>query len=141
MKVFFPPQGTVFFPLPDGTGLLFNLTGTAEAPRAVSKISRDVPCKTAYTEVLSITNWLNKPQRFKVNKEMVRPDKLDPGTSVKGLDYIDVPGNAKRDYKLTFNAHKEGQSTLKVRRVALKWMRCIDISMTYLSPASAYCSI
>lgn len=73
-----------------------------------------MPCKTPYTEVFSVDNWLKKPQRFRVNKEMIRPDKLDPGTSVKGLDYIDVPGNAKRDYKLTFNAHKEGQSTLKV---------------------------
>ena len=47
--------------------------------------------------------------------ECVRPDKLDPGTTVKGLDYIDVPGNAKRDYKLTFYAHKEGQSLVKVK--------------------------
>ena len=53
--------------------------------------------------------------RFKVKIEMIRPEKLDPGTSVKGLDYIDVPGNSKRDYKLTFYAHKEGVSQLKVR--------------------------
>ena len=45
---------------------------------------------------------------------MVRPEKLDPGTSIKGLHYIDVPGNSKRDYKLTFFAHKEGVSQLKV---------------------------
>ena len=46
--------------------------------------------------------------------EMMRPDKLDPGTTVKGLDYIDVPGNSNRDYKLAFYAHKEGHSQIKV---------------------------
>ena len=45
---------------------------------------------------------------------MIRPEKLDAGTQVKGLDYIDVPGNSKRDYKLTFYAYKEGISQLKV---------------------------
>ena len=45
---------------------------------------------------------------------MIRPEKLDSGTTVKGLDYIDVPGNSKRDYKLSFYAHKEGTSQIKV---------------------------
>ncbi|XP_064641495.1 hydrocephalus-inducing protein-like isoform X2 [Lineus longissimus] len=106
--------GTVFFPLPDGTGLLYQLQGTSEPPRPNGRISRDVPCKTQYTEMLTISNWLKKPQRFKIKFEMMKPDKLDPGTTLKGLDYIDVPGNAKRDYKLTFNAHKEGLSQVKV---------------------------
>lgn len=46
---------------------------------------------------------------------MIKPDKLDSGTTLKGLDYIDVPGNSRRDYKLTYYAHKEGQSQFKVR--------------------------
>ncbi len=50
---------------------------------------------------------------------MIRPEKLDAGTQVKGLDYIDVPGNAKRDYKLTFYAYKEGISQLKVHHTLL----------------------
>ena len=56
-------QGTIFFPLPDGTGLLFNLVGTAEPPKPSGKVMRDVPCKTTYTEPLTIVNWLKKPQR------------------------------------------------------------------------------
>ena len=108
-------QGTVFFPLPDGTGLLYNVSGSAEAPKAAAKKVCDVPCKTTYTEMLTVENWLKKPQRFRVRTEMIRPDKLDPGTTVKGLDYIDVPGNSERQYKLTFYGHKEGQSLLKVK--------------------------
>lgn len=45
---------------------------------------------------------------------MIKPDKLDAGTTLKGLDYIDVPGSAKRDYKLNFFAHKEGTFGAKV---------------------------
>ena len=48
---------------------------------------------------------------------MIRPDKLDSGTTVKGLDYIDVPGGASRDYKLTFHAHKAGTTHMKVYTV------------------------
>ena len=62
-----------------------------------------------------MNNWLKKAQRFKVKWDMMRPDKLDPGTSIKGLDYIDVPANAKRNYKLSFHAHKEGATQVKVR--------------------------
>ena len=57
--------------------------------------------------------------RFRVKTEMIRPEKLDAGTTMKGLDYIDVPGNSKRDYKLTFNAHKEGISQIKVHLIYL----------------------
>ncbi|GFS07093.1 hydrocephalus-inducing protein-like [Elysia marginata] len=106
--------GSIFFPLPDGSGLLFNLTGSAEAPKAVAKIQRDVPCKTGYTELLSVSNWLKKPQRFRVRIESLRPEKLDPGTTVKGMEYIDVPANSKKDYKLSFYAYKEGQTVVKV---------------------------
>ena len=44
----------------------------------------------------------------------MRPDKFDVGTTVKGLDYIDVPPNGKRDYKINFYAHKEGITMCKV---------------------------
>nr|XP_032813560.1 hydrocephalus-inducing protein homolog isoform X3 [Petromyzon marinus] len=107
-------QGSIFFPLPDGLGLLYPLQGIAEPPRPTDTITRDVPCKTTYTELLPVANWLHKPQRFRMTLEMVRPERLDPSTTLKGLDYIDVPGSATHDYKLTFHSHKEGQFTAKV---------------------------
>lgn len=107
-------MGSVFFPLPDGSGLLYNLQGQAELPKPVASVSRDIPCKTAYTELLPVANWLRKPQRFKVTVEMIKPDKLDSGTTLKGLDYIDLPGSIKRDYKLQFYAHKEGTFGAKI---------------------------
>ncbi|XP_078720178.1 hydrocephalus-inducing protein homolog isoform X2 [Lampetra fluviatilis] len=107
-------QGSIFFPLPDGLGLLYPLQGVAEPPRPTDTVTRDVPCKTTYTELLPVANWLRKPQRFRMTLEMVRPERLDPSTTLKGLDYIDVPGSATCDYKLTFHSHKEGHFTAKV---------------------------
>nr|XP_012627881.1 hydrocephalus-inducing protein homolog isoform X3 [Microcebus murinus] len=107
-------QGTLFFPLPDGTGWLYALHGTAELPKAVANIYREVPCKTPYTELLPITNWLNKPQRFRVIVEMLKPEKPDLSVTMKGLDYIDVLSGSKKDYKLNFFSYKEGLYTAKV---------------------------
>ena len=47
--------------------------------------------------------------------EPVKSDKLEPGTVVKGMEFVDVPASGKKDYKLTFYAYKEGMTTLKVR--------------------------
>ncbi|KAM9191706.1 LOW QUALITY PROTEIN: hydrocephalus-inducing protein homolog [Dugong dugon] len=107
-------QGTLFFPLPDGTGWLYSLHGTSELPKAVANIYREVPCKTPYTELLPITNWLNKPQRFRVIVEMTKPEKTDLSVTLKGLDYIDVLSASKKDYKLNFFSYKEGLYAAKV---------------------------
>ena len=40
----------MFFALPDGNGLLYNVTGTAEGPKPINNVQREVPCKTPYTE-------------------------------------------------------------------------------------------
>ena len=53
--------------------------------------------------------------RFRVIIEMIKPDKPDSSTTLKGLDYIDVAGLSKREYKLSFYAHKEGAFSAKVR--------------------------
>lgn len=52
--------------------------------------------------------------RFRVIFEMIKPDKLDGSTTLKGLQYIDVPGQMKKDYKIDFYAHKEGTVSAKV---------------------------
>lgn len=106
--------GSVFFPLPDGTGLLYNLLGSANPPKPLGKIQKEVPCKTQFVEILSVENWLKKAQRFKVNFEITKPDKGDSSTTIKGHDYIDVPGNGKKEYKLNYFAHKEGVTLLRV---------------------------
>ncbi|XP_066540500.1 hydrocephalus-inducing protein homolog isoform X2 [Hoplias malabaricus] len=106
--------GSVFFSFPDGSGMLYTLQGTAEPPKAVGTISHDVPCKTAYTVIVPVQNWLQKPQRFRAVVEMTKPERPDSTVSLKGLDYVDVPALAKRDYKISFFSYKEGQYNAKV---------------------------
>nr|XP_056718300.1 hydrocephalus-inducing protein homolog [Euleptes europaea] len=107
-------QGSIFFPLPDGTGLLYLLQGTTESPKSTGNFLREVPCKTPYTELLPISNWLNKPQRFRVTLDMIKPERLEVTTTLKTLDYIDVPASAKKDHKLNFFSYKEGMYCVKV---------------------------
>ncbi|KAJ3047832.1 hypothetical protein HK097_011139 [Rhizophlyctis rosea] len=104
-------EGSIFFPLPDGTGLLHKLYGTADKPNPISTITREVPCKTSYTELLPVSNWLKRPQRFKAFIELGKPD---PSVVIRGHDFIDVPAELDKEYKLTFYAYKEGVTNVKV---------------------------
>ncbi|XP_071670318.1 hydrocephalus-inducing protein homolog isoform X2 [Patagioenas fasciata] len=101
-------QGSIFFPLPDGTGLYYQLQGTAGGPKCSGTISRQVPCRTSYTELIPVSNWLTRPQRFLVTVHIIKPENLEHSSVLQGLEYIDVPGSAKKDYKLTFYSYKEG---------------------------------
>uniref|UniRef100_A0A8C3CDK8 HYDIN protein n=1 Tax=Cairina moschata TaxID=8855 RepID=A0A8C3CDK8_CAIMO len=101
-------QGSIFFPLPDGTGLHYLLQGTAEGPKCSGTIVREVPCRTSYTELIPVSNWLSRPQRFLVVMDILKPENLESGSMLRGLEYIDVPGSDKKDYKLTFLSYKEG---------------------------------
>ena len=108
--------GSLFFALPDGNTLMYSLVGHAGAPKAQGgcPILRDVPCKVPYTEALPVTNWLGKPQRFKMFIKLVKPSSLDNSTKIEGLDYIDVPGHSTRDYKLNFYAFREGTTQCEI---------------------------
>lgn len=46
--------------------------------------------------------------RFLVVMDILKPENLESGSVLRGLEYIDVPGSDKKDYKLTFLSYKEG---------------------------------
>ncbi|XP_054633597.1 hydrocephalus-inducing protein homolog [Dunckerocampus dactyliophorus] len=106
--------GSVFFSFPNGTGMLYTLQGTAEAPKLENTIVHELPAKTHYTQILPVTNWLSKQKRFLVAIEFLKPDNPDSTVSLKGCDYIDVPALSKKDYKIHFYTYKEGQFNAKV---------------------------
>lgn len=108
---------------PKFPGLLYNLVGTAQAPIAEKNHVRVAPCKTLLTEMLTVSNWLQQPQRFKVCLIVVRVvvrensvkfqvnidmgENPDSSATLKGLDYIDVPALGERQYKANFYSFKE----------------------------------
>ncbi|XP_075327326.1 hydrocephalus-inducing protein homolog [Odontesthes bonariensis] len=106
--------GSVFFSFPEGRGLLFSLQGAADPPKAEDNIVHELPAKTHHSELLSVNNWLSKQQRFHVLMETLKPEKPDATMSLKGLKYIDVPALAKKDFKLSFTAYRDGQYNTKV---------------------------
>ena len=97
-------EGSVFFPLPDGSGILHNLTGEASEPNAEGEVAQDVPAKAVHVEVLPVKNWLNSLQRLRAIVEL---DVEDPAVQLTGPEYIDIPGSAVRDYKLRLFSFKE----------------------------------
>lgn len=106
--------GSVFFSFPDATGMLYSLHGTAEPPKPKDTIVHELPAKTHHTESLPVHNWLSKHQRFRVLMEILKPDNPDATVSLKGLEYMDVPASASRDYTMSFFAYREGTYSTKV---------------------------
>ncbi|XP_008409888.1 hydrocephalus-inducing protein homolog isoform X2 [Poecilia reticulata] len=105
--------GSVFFSFPGGRGILFNLQGSAFAPKAEDLISQEVSAKTQNSVLLQVNNWLTRLQRFSVLLEVVKPDKPDLTVFLLGNKSIEVPALAKMDYKMFFNAYREGEYTTK----------------------------
>ena len=103
--------GSIFFPMPNGSGLLYSLIGHALPARPVSPLSRDVPCKVWFTETVKVSNWLKRPQRFRA---IITRTKMDAAAILRGLDLIDVPGDATREFKLEFYAFREGTNTAEL---------------------------
>ncbi|CAD7699389.1 unnamed protein product [Ostreobium quekettii] len=106
-----PHTGSIFFPIPDGTGKLFNLKGVAENPVAEDTISRTLPSKTQHVEELKVSNWVQRPQRFKVSIEKIQ---CHPSTVIQGAGYIDVPPLSKKIYKVNYCSYTEGVTSARV---------------------------
>jgi len=106
-----PHRGSVFFPLADGSAILYSLEGTADPPSAVGAVSESLPCKRMHVVPLSVTNWLKQPQRFRVD---IRVGDKDASTTLKGHENLDVPAGQQRDYALQYYAFKEGATTAEV---------------------------
>jgi hydrocephalus-inducing protein len=104
-------EGSIFFPLPDGSGIMYKLIGVAENPLAQENITKDVISKTLVSESLLVYNWSRKNQKFKVIFEQSKPDST---VVIKGHDFIDVPALLTKEYKFTYYTYKEGVNNFKV---------------------------
>lgn len=50
-------KGTLFFPLPNGTALLYKLSGTATAPDAEGDINENAMAKRVKSVIIPMKNW------------------------------------------------------------------------------------
>ena len=99
-------KGSLFFPLPNGTALLYRLVGTANEPEVESTIQSNVVAKKNTFIIIPVTNWLKENQRFNVSWELEGVD--DQTTFIRGANIFDVAGDSGKDYKLNFLAYRGG---------------------------------
>nr|XP_014353540.1 PREDICTED: hydrocephalus-inducing protein homolog [Latimeria chalumnae] len=67
---------SIFFPHPDGTGILYILHGMADPPKAVATINREMPSKTVYTEVTFRNEVTQEYLHYVVNFKALSPGML-----------------------------------------------------------------
>lgn len=105
-------KGGLFFPLPNGTALLYNLIGTANEPEAEGNLTETVIAKTAKSIIVPIKNWSRESQRFSAKWEVEGEE--DPSLFIRGAKTFDVGGASVKEYKLNFLSLKTGSYKFKV---------------------------
>ncbi|KAJ8920877.1 hypothetical protein NQ315_015670 [Exocentrus adspersus] len=68
-----PHNAKLFLPLPEGKAIIYELIGQTQPPHPIKRIKLYIKAKKNYTEHLSIKNWLNSKQSFKVTTQLVTP--------------------------------------------------------------------
>ncbi|CAM9897256.1 unnamed protein product, partial [Choristocarpus tenellus] len=107
--------GSLFFALPDGGAILYNLEGVATAPEAASVMTLDTPAKTAMSFTVPIENWLRRTQRFVVfTMKVTLEEGTHLSTQLTGAKTVEVPPMATRDFALRFLAYKESTTSARV---------------------------
>ncbi|ETV98760.1 hypothetical protein H310_08827 [Aphanomyces invadans] len=101
--------GGIFFAIPDGSAINYNLVGTASEPEAMDTVQVKTPAKKSLPMKLPIKNWLKCAQVFEV-----RIENTHKSTFVQGADTITVPPNSQRDYGLKVYAYTEGPNEFKI---------------------------
>lgn len=79
-------------------------------------------------------NWLKQPQRFNVK---IEPENMDSSVTFSGLDYIDVPANVEKFYKLNFYSYKEGTFFAKVTLTNISTGEYLYFTLAFLVKPSA----
>ncbi|KAL7063743.1 hypothetical protein AAHC03_0551 [Spirometra sp. Aus1] len=104
----------------------------------MGKFNIDFRSREPHEFYVDVQNWLPRPQRFTVTRMLVKPDKVDMNLNISGLEHIDVPGNAKKQYKLTVSAQKEGSVLLKVTftNMETKEYQFCELQLKSLRPKS-----
>jgi len=100
-----PHQGSLFFPLPNGTALLYNLLGVATEPESEGLISETVSAKHQKNLLVAVKDQDKKTQRFTA-EWTVEGD--SQSLFIRGAKMFDVAGESHKDYKLNFLALRSG---------------------------------
>jgi hypothetical protein len=73
------------------------LQGAASEPKATAVLERAIVAKSQHVEPLAASNWLSRPQRFRVSVERKSGD---AATRLEAPEYVDVPAYGQKEVKL-----------------------------------------
>eukprot|EP00830_Metopus_es_P004011 TRINITY_DN13708_c0_g1_i2.p1 TRINITY_DN13708_c0_g1~~TRINITY_DN13708_c0_g1_i2.p1 ORF type:complete len:852 (-),score=171.11 TRINITY_DN13708_c0_g1_i2:10-2565(-) len=106
-------EASLFFPLPDGSAILYRLFGKATPPQPLDTIKDKAVAKKQKFISIPVTNWLEETQRFAVTW-VIDKENTDPATFIRGANTFDVAGNSTKEYKLNFITYKEGNANFTI---------------------------
>jgi len=126
-------KGNLFFPLPDGSALLYTLIGKSSSPLPVSISEIKLRAKKSNVHIIEVKNWLRELQRFEVNWVM---EQEEPSLFISGAKTIDIAGETIKPYKLSIYGLKQTSAKVNVYFKNLKTNEFIFYKLT-LSLAEA----
>lgn len=104
-------EATLFFPLPDGTALMYNLKGKSNPPNPLASLDLNIKAKKDHIQIIKVKNWLKQRQRFAVSW-LFEGDQ--PGVIVNGANTIDISEDGTKDYKLNIYGLKQATAKFTV---------------------------
>ncbi|EGR28756.1 hypothetical protein IMG5_169530, partial [Ichthyophthirius multifiliis] len=105
-------ESTLFFPLPDGNAILYNLFGYSTPPAPIQTFDIVTKAKSTYMQIIPIKNWLKQTQRFAVEWKM---ENQDPTILINGANTYDVAGDSVKEYKLSIFCLKQTSSKITIQ--------------------------
>lgn len=105
-------KGSIFFPLPNGNALLYNLNGVSTEPTEEGSITQNVPARKQQNFLVKVNNSFKALRRFTASWKVENAD--NKGLFIRGSSIIDVDGEGSKDYKLNFLALKAGVYKFKL---------------------------
>ena len=105
-------KGSIFFPLPNGTALLYNLNGQATEPTEEGTITQTIAAKKQKNFIVKVNNPFKTTKRFHASWKVDNAEKS--GLFIRGSNIIDVDGEGSKEYKLNFLALKSGVYKFKL---------------------------
>lgn len=94
---------SLFFPIPDGTALMYKLSGVSTSPSVLESFDLATKAKKNLVHLISIQNWLKVAQRFNVSWKFEVEEK---SVFINAATIFDVAGDSNKDYKLSIYALK-----------------------------------
>lgn len=101
-----PHEGSLFFPLPNGTALLYKLKGVATSPESEGTITETVDAKKQHNFIVAVKNESKSTSRF--NAEWKIEGDNNQGLFIRGAKAFDVAAESHKDYKLNFLSLRQG---------------------------------